>query len=175
MRFGLPGAIGGLALAACGAQVRTTEVELGADARPSTNEPPTVEASRTTDIPTASDLALPEVRFVSWGDDVVDRAKRSGRPVLLVVCAAWAARCVGLGRDLFAQEDVRRMARSYLPAWLDATETSPEMDERVRGLRLSGFPAIVLIDPREDNRRALPASISAAELATELETFSRHE
>jgi thiol:disulfide interchange protein len=175
VRWSSLAATAGVALSGCGAHPPAIELDVSAAstayAAAASNDAPYGGLAT----PLSTERAAPPISFVAWGDEVVERSRRSRRPVLLVVCAEWAVRCQSLGRDVFADRDVRRMARSYLPAWLDATDTSKDMDERVRGLHLAGFPAIVLLDAGEDARLTLPASISPRELADQLETFSRRE
>ncbi len=151
------------------------DLDLGSPSPGPAEDPPRVAMEAASTLvarpPSSSDAA--PIAFVPWSDDVLERAHRARRPILLVVCAAWAARCQGIERDLLDDPAVRRMARAYVPAWLDATDTSADMDARVRSLHVTGFPAIVLIDARDDAHASFPASLSALDLARELDTFAR--
>jgi thiol:disulfide interchange protein len=112
-----------------------------------------------------------EIAWVPYTDDVFERARKADRPLLLVICADWAAPCVRLARDIWPNERVKTMARAFVAVKVDVTDTSPEKDRLMSKLAIARMPAIVLLDPARGGTRMDLGYLQADEMAAALAKF----
>lgn len=94
---------------------------------------------------------LPAAPANGFGDEIawrsldagLEEAKRSGRPLMLVVHTSWCARCKAL-KPQFAAPDVERLAQNFVMVNVDQDE-----DERVMEFGPDGtyIPRVMFLDP----------------------------
>lgn len=94
---------------------------------------------------------LPVAPANGFGDDItwrpldvgLEEAKRSGRPLMLVVHTSWCSRCKAL-KPQFATPDVERLAERFVMVNVDQDE-----DERVMKYGPDGtyIPRVMFLDP----------------------------
>lgn len=162
-----------LLLAGCGPAPRepgAVEVTLRSSALP-------VPEPRAIASPRASTQARVDAAPISWSTDPVSaekEAKRSRRPLLVFVGASWSTPSLMMERRVFTSPEVRRAARPYLTARVDATDDpAAASDYWLPRLGVSGVPSVVLVDGRTDRRHVIPGLVEPAELAERLNDFLR--
>ena len=158
---------------ACASAPTPVDVDLGNDARGRGAAPNVVEVEPSA-LPSDAGPAAP-IAFEPWNDALRARALGAKRPIFLVVCAAWAAQCTALERDVLSSPDVEKMARAYVAARLDVTDATPEIDAELARLEVKGMsvPTMLLLDERDGSRRAVAPTSTHEELARALDEFAR--
>lgn len=72
------------------------------------------------------------------------RARAEGRPLLVFVCAAWAARCARLDREVFRDGEVLETGARFVALRLDLSDGDEAKAELARRLGVGSVPGVAL-------------------------------
>ncbi|MFO0760638.1 MAG: thioredoxin family protein [Byssovorax sp.] len=87
---------------------------------------------------------------IAWLDSEPEaraRARAGGRPLLVVFTAAWAVASARLDRELWADPEVRRLARSFVAVRIDVTDTAGDAEAYAQTYEIRGVPEVIVLDP----------------------------
>lgn len=112
---------------------------------------------------------------VAWvfaaNDDAVDaafaRAAREGKPLLMYWGATWCPPCNHVKTTLFPRQDFIARSRSFVPVYVDGDK--PGAQKVASRFKVSGYPTMVLFDPKGAELTRLPGEADAAQVMALLE------
>jgi thioredoxin-like negative regulator of GroEL len=112
------------------------------------------------------------VAWVRAGNDAeVDaafaRATREAKPVLLYWGASWCPPCNHLSATLFPRQDFIARSRSVVPVYVDGDK--PGAQKVAARFKVSGYPTMVLFDPKGAELTRLPGEADAPQVMALLE------
>jgi len=81
-------------------------------------------------------------------DEVLQRAKEQGQPVLIDFFAQWCAACKELDKISFADARVVQEAERFMRIKVDGTRESQEIEALYARFSVQGLPTVVFIDAR---------------------------
>ncbi len=88
---------------------------------------------------------------IAWNSSLEDAlriSQNAGKPLMLDFTADWCAACKEMDATTFRDARVvSEIAANWIPARIDATRNSPELDSILGRFKVQGFPTVVLISP----------------------------
>lgn len=122
--------------------------------------------------PTPGSAQAAGVAWLFAGNDAdVDaafaRAGREGKPLLMYWGATWCPPCNHVKVTLFPRQDFIARSRSFVPVYVDGDK--PGAQKVAARFKVSGYPTMVLFDPKGGELTRLPGEADAAQVMTLLE------
>ncbi len=99
-----------------------------------------------------------------------EKARRSGRPLLVWVRAEWAVAALEMERTTWSDPRVLAAARPFVALRLDVTEAEGDAERYAERYQVTAMPMTVLLDARGVRVAALVGSQDAAKLAAALQS-----
>jgi hypothetical protein len=116
-------------------------------------------------------------RPITWNRDTrasFERARRDGRPLLVLFRADWSAPSLELERTVLRDAAVARAVRPYVATIVDASgQGSEDVEYWTETLGVRGVPAIVITDAKLERRDRIDGVIEASGLIERLNAFVR--
>jgi thiol:disulfide interchange protein len=94
----------------------------------------------------AERAAAVKLDWKDYSDEAYQRAKQSGKPILIDFWATWCAACFELEEKTFADERVRALSRKFNLFKFNATSSSPELKSLQERYGIMGLPHLVFYD-----------------------------
>ncbi|MBU2488359.1 MAG: thioredoxin family protein [Proteobacteria bacterium] len=88
----------------------------------------------------------PSASAINWVTDYqagLEKAQKTGRPVLVFFTAEWCGYCTRIKKEVFAQKEVGTASEKLVNIWVDVDENRQLAGEF--GIR--GIPALIFLDP----------------------------
>jgi uncharacterized protein YyaL (SSP411 family) len=85
------------------------------------------------------------VQWLEWSDDAFERARQSGRPVLLYIKAAWCRWCVQFEREVLGDPRVQATLEAHFTPVPVDRDRRPDLDARYSK---GGWPTLTYLDER---------------------------
>jgi hypothetical protein len=136
---------------------------------PAAPEPPAPRIP--VDEPPASPLRLTAGGSVPWMDsfgDAVQRARREGKPILLLLTRRDCAFCHAYLKQTFHDASVVELSGFYVP--LHYENADPAVEQLVK---LSGYPCLLVLDPKLKILKRISGFRTAPKLVEDLESAIR--
>jgi thiol:disulfide interchange protein DsbD len=109
---------------------------------------------------------------IAWSgslEDALRNSQKSGKPVILDFSAEWCAACKEMDATTFSDPRVAAEINSkWIPARIDATRNSPELDKILEKYNVQGFPTVILISPSGEILDKITGYATAEELLAKI-------
>lgn len=129
-----------------------------------------IPAAAASPAPAATHAAGVAWLFASNDTDVdaaFARAGREGKPLLLYWGATWCPPCNHLKATLFPRQDFVARSRAFVPVYVDGDK--PGAQKVASRFKVSGYPTMVLFDPKGAELTRLPGEADAPQVMALLE------
>lgn len=100
-------------------------------------------------------------------DAAFARAARESKPLLLYWGASWCPPCNHLSATLFPRQDFISRSRAFVPVYVDGDK--PGAQKVAARFKVSGYPTMVLFDPKGGELTRLPGEAEASQVMALLE------
>src|SRR5512146_3216899 len=100
-------------------------------------------------------------------DAAFARATREATPLLLYWGASWCPPCNHLKATLFPRQDFIARSRAFVPVYVDGDK--PGAQKVASRFKVSGYPTMVLFDPKGGELTRLPGEADAPQVMALLE------
>jgi len=85
-----------------------------------------------------------------YSKDLLEQAKKDGKPVMIDFFADWCGACVELDKDSFSKQVFIDASKDFVLLKVDATESYPELAELQKTYEVYGLPTVAFINKRGD-------------------------
>lgn len=92
-------------------------------------------------------------------------AAETGRPLMMDFWAEWCAACIELDHKTYNQEEILRLAQSFVAVKMDMTKRSPENDAITRRHQVVGMPTVIFFDSQGNELERFSGFLNAADLS----------
>lgn len=82
----------------------------------------------------------------SYSDKILEKAKKSGKPIVLDFYADWCLACHELEEKTFSHSDIQELFKEFVLIRFDATNDSPELVELRARYQIVGLPTVIFFD-----------------------------
>ena len=89
--------------------------------------------------------AADKIPWQIYSDELLEAARRGGRPVMIDFTSKTCAPCLNMERRVFSNGRVAVAAEEFLPLRVDLTEVSPAEAALAEKFNIEAFPTIVFI------------------------------
>ena len=89
--------------------------------------------------------AADKIPWQTYSDELLEAARRGGRPVMIDFTSKNCAPCLNMERRVFSNGRVAVAAEEFLPLRVDLTEVSPAEAALAEKFNIEAFPTIVFI------------------------------
>ena len=90
------------------------------------------------------------VQWVAFAQAEVEKAKASGKPVIIDFYADWCVACVEMEKFTFTVESVIAKSKDFVMLKVDATEPEDWIIELQKEYKVYGLPTMIFINPKGD-------------------------
>jgi len=91
--------------------------------------------------------SLESIKWVSYSEEILHRARQEGKPVFIDFYADWCAPCKELDRHTFVQPEAIRLSREFIMVKVDLTSAgNPEAETLRRKYGVPGVPTLVFLN-----------------------------
>jgi len=107
-------------------------------------------------------------REPAWLGDETEgfaEAAATAKPLMMDFWAEWCAACVELDHKTYNQDEILRLAHSFVAVKMDMTKRSPENDAISRRHQVVGMPTVIFFDARGNELERFSGFINAADLS----------
>lgn len=92
---------------------------------------------------TRKGFALDLIDWRKYSEDVLDGARKEGKPVIIDFRADWCAACIEMEEKTFTHQGIQLLSRQFVMIKFDATNGSPELEKLKERFKIVGLPTIV--------------------------------
>ena len=104
---------------------------------------------------------LTKVKWVKDLEKGLKLAEEKGKPALIDFFAEWCTYCHKLDNETFSDKRVIEKSRDYVMIKFDATKTTQETAQVLREFQVSGFPTLILLNPKTEKAIRIPGFVPA--------------
>jgi len=119
--------------------------------------------------PTSEETALHEPDWL-WDETAgFEEAAASGKPLMMDFWAEWCAACIELDHKSYNQDEILRLAQSFVAVKMDMTKRSSENDATRERHRVVGMPTVIFFDSQGNELERFSGFKNAADLSAIME------
>ncbi len=96
-------------------------------------------------------------------------AAETGKPLMMDFWAEWCAACIELDHKTYNQDEILRLAQSFVAVKMDMTKRSPENDAITRRHKVVGMPTVIFFDSQGNELERFSGFMNAADLSEVME------